>query len=124
MFTKSNNPSNTMEVHNVLSLETEVTGNISTKDDMRLDGSIKGQIQSDKKLVVGEKAVVEGNIRCANLDSLGLITGDIHCEDKVILRAASRTVGNIYTKSLEIESGALFEGSCKMNSAQQLKTEE
>ncbi len=103
------------EVHNAFSLTTEICGNIVTNDDMRLDGSLKGDITSDRKIVVGESAVIEGNIRCASLDSLGQITGDIYCEEKIILRGKSRLKGNVSTRSIEIEPGVFFDGTCHMH---------
>jgi cytoskeletal protein CcmA (bactofilin family) len=114
MINKAKKLANTVEVHNTLSFDTEIIGNIITKDDMRFDGTITGDISSQKKLVVGAEAVINGNVRCGNIDSQGQIQGDVVCEEKVILRANSRLKGNITTRSLEIEPGAFFEGTCGM----------
>ena len=103
------------EVHNILSPTTNVIGNILTSDDMRCDGNIQGDINCEKKIVIGDKAVIKGNIRCASLDSLGYITGDVYCDDKMILRANSLLKGNVSVKSIEIEPGAVFEGTCTMH---------
>ncbi|MBP1617584.1 MAG: hypothetical protein H6Q14_1411 [Bacteroidetes bacterium] len=115
MLNKTKKQTDVGEVHNALSLNTEITGNIVTQDDMRFDGSIKGDISSEKKIVIGDRAVINGNIRCANLDSLGQITGDVFCQEKIILRANSRFKGNVSTKSIEIEPGAFFDGTCQMH---------
>lgn len=115
MLNKSKKLTDVGEVHNALSLNTEIIGNIATQDDMRFDGSIKGNINSEKKIVVGDRAVIEGDIRCANLDSLGQITGDVYCEEKIVLRANSRLRGNVSAKSIEIEPGAFFDGTCQMH---------
>lgn len=115
MFTKTRTQSEVGEMHNTFSTNTQIIGNIVTKDDMRFDGSIKGDITSEKKIVIGEQATIEGNIHCASLDSLGKITGDVFCEGKIVLRANSRLKGNISTNTLEIESGVFFDGSCQMH---------
>lgn len=116
MLNKTQKIADAGEGHNALSSTTEITGTIITKDDMRFDGSIKGDISSEKKIVLGEKATIIGNIRCFNLDSLGHITGDIYCDEKIILRKGSSLRGNISVGSIEIEPGATFEGSCEMHS--------
>ena len=118
MFNKARTQIEAGEVHNTFSTSTQIEGNIVTKDDMRFDGSIKGDITSEKKIVVGEQATIEGNIRCANLDLLGQITGDVYCEETIVLRAHSNLKGNVITHSLEIEPGAVFDGSCQMKSKQ------
>jgi cytoskeletal protein CcmA (bactofilin family) len=115
MLNKTKKLTDVGEIHNALSPNTEITGSIITQDDMRIDGIIKGEINSEKKIVIGEKAMIEGNIRCVNLDSLGQIIGDVFCQEKITLRANSRLKGNVSTKSIEIEPGAFFDGSCQMH---------
>ena len=41
---------------------------------------------------------------------------NIECENKLILEATASLTGNIKTKQLVIECGAMFQGKCEMNS--------
>ncbi|NDW17417.1 polymer-forming cytoskeletal protein [Dysgonomonas sp. 216] len=102
-------------IHNVLSSGTVLTGNLVTDDDIRIDGVIEGNIISKGKIIVGANGSVTGDIECYNLDLLGKVTGNVQCNEIVILRSASMLMGDILTRVIEIEPGAQFTGSCKMN---------
>lgn len=115
MINKRKKLTRIFEVHNILSQNTSITGNIVTNDDMRFDGYIQGNITSEKKLVIGEMAVIEGDIKCSHIDCMGKITGNVISADSVILRATASLAGNVVTKYIEIEPGAFFEGSCTMH---------
>jgi cytoskeletal protein CcmA (bactofilin family) len=101
-------------VHNVLSAGTVLTGNLVTKDDIRIDGVIEGNIISEGKVIVGNNGHVAGDIECVVLDLLGRITGNITCQDTIILRATADLTGDMNTATVEVEPGARFTGSCKM----------
>ncbi len=49
-----------------------------------------------------------------SLDLMGKITGNVDVQNTVILRAQVKFTGEITTKYLDIESGAVFNGSCRM----------
>jgi len=102
-------------MHNVLSGGTVLTGNLVTEDDIRIDGVIEGNIISRGKIIVGTNGTVSGDIECFNLDVMGKITGNIQCNEVVILRATANLTGDIKTRIIEIEPGAQFCGSCRMN---------
>ena len=105
---------NPSSIHNVLSGGTILTGNLVTADDMRIDGTIEGNILSKGKIIIGVKGTVSGDIECQNLDLMGKLTGNISCNEIVILRSQCSIVGDISTQIIEIEPGATFNGSCKM----------
>lgn len=103
-------------IHNVLSAGTVLTGNLVTQDDIRIDGVIEGNIISRGKVIIGPNGHVSGDIECLNLDLLGRVSGNISCEDTLVLRATANLVGDILTQIIEIEPGARFTGTCKMKS--------
>lgn len=102
-------------MHNVLSAGTVLTGNLVTDDDIRIDGVIEGNIVSRGKIIVGNNGTVTGDIECYNLDLMGKITGNVQCTEIVILRSTANLIGDIKTQTIEIEPGAKFSGSCRMN---------
>ena len=57
------NPGNAV---NLLCEGTVIVGDIKTKNDIRIDGIIKGKIITSGRLVVGNTAKIEGNIDCCN----------------------------------------------------------
>ncbi len=68
------NPGNTV---NLLCEGTVIVGDIKTKNDIRVDGMIKGKIITTGRLVVGSTAKLEGNVDCVNIDVQGVVIGDI-----------------------------------------------
>lgn len=94
---------------------TEISGNINAKGSMRFDGEIKGDIKVKGKLVIGEKSVIKGSIGAYDVEVSGKLHGDMNVENNVTLLSKSFIEGNISTKSLIVESGSVFNGSCIMN---------
>ena len=64
-------------VVNLLCEGTMVEGDIKTKNDIRIDGAVKGKIITSSRLVLGNSANIEGNIECVNVDVMGTVNGDI-----------------------------------------------
>jgi cytoskeletal protein CcmA (bactofilin family) len=94
---------------------TDVTGELTFKAMLRVDGHLSGRITSSTgTLVVGSGGHVEANIEVAVATVHGLVNGDIVASQRVELGRSAKVSGNIQTSSLVIEQGAVFEGSCKM----------
>lgn len=105
---------NTGNAVNLLCEGTMIVGDIKTKNDIRIDGILKGKIITSGRLVVGSTAKIEGNIDCANVDVLGVVLGDIQASGIVSLKAQAKLIGNIISTQLSIEPGVIFNGSCQM----------
>lgn len=99
---------------NLLCEGTIIIGDIKTKNDLRIDGIIKGKILSSGRLVVGNTAKIEGDIECANIDVIGVVLGNIVSSGTVSLKAPAKVVGNITSSVLAIEPGVFFNGNCQM----------
>lgn len=104
--------------HNILSSGTRITGDINAEEDIRIDGTIEGNITCKGKIVIGASSSVIGNIESCNIELLGQVRGNIICKEKVVLRASSILFGDIKTSIVEIEPGAQFEGACVMYTEQ------
>lgn len=99
---------------NFIAAGTVVEGNIVTEGELQLEGTVKGDIRTDGKLVVSENAFVEGNIYAAQADVAGRITGTVECSGLLVIKASCIINGDIITKSLNVESGSTFDGRCKV----------
>lgn len=99
---------------NLICEGTSIVGDIKTKNDIRIDGSIKGKVHTTGRLVVGNTAKIEGDIECTNIDVMGVVMGNINAEAAVTLKAPARIVGNIVSAVLSVEQGVFFDGKCQM----------
>lgn len=99
---------------NIIALGTEVTGDIESAGDFRIEGSINGTVKAKGKIVIGESGSVDGQLICNNADISGKVKGKLEVSDSLILRANSNFTGEVVTKKIAIENGAVFSGSCEM----------
>lgn len=100
---------------------TSINGDITCSGDIRIDGSLTGNLNVQGKVVIGASGMIKGEVTCKNSQIEGKIEGKITVAELLSLKATSSIVGDIATKKLAIEPGANFTGSCKMdgNSAAQ-----
>ena len=97
-----------------ISVGTLVKGEITSPNDIRIDGRLEGKVVSKGKVVVGDKAVIEGDIVCENVDFSGQINGSLIVKDTLSLKKDCRVKGSLQVKKLMVELGARFDGTCKM----------
>ncbi len=95
---------------------TKITGDIVSESNIRIDGTVDGNVNSSAKIVIGENGVVTGNISCIDADIEGTLHGDAQINGVLILREKASIHGDINTVRIHIEEGATFNGACRMNS--------
>lgn len=98
-------------VPSIVSAEVTIKGMIISAGDIQVDGRIEGDIRASS-LVVGEKAIVSGDVYAEEATIRGRVEGSISAH-RVQLAATCRVSGNILHESLSVESGAFFEGNCR-----------
>ncbi len=113
---KTNNGNGDTHVHNLISKGTTIKGDIETDGDLRIDGNLIGKIITKGKLVVGDTASIEGTVECANADISGKVIAQVTVSQLIVLKESSRFSGDIITKKISIEPGAVFSGKCQMAS--------
>lgn len=91
-----------------------VTGNVSSTIDIRIDGTIKGNLKCKARVVIGENGRIEGDIDCQNAMIEGTVEGNIKCQLLLDVREQANIEGNVECAKLTIEDGAYFNGKCKM----------
>ncbi len=99
---------------NYISPGTVIEGNIVSHEDLHLEGTVKGDIKTTAKLVLGKAAIVEGNILAAEAVVAGRITGTVESKGLLGIKSTCVIDGDIITKSLNVESGSTFNGRCKV----------
>lgn len=104
-----------------VSVGTEIKGNIVSQTDIRIDGTLEGNLVTGGKLVLGESAVIRGNIICLSADIWGKIKGELLVGDTVNFKSSSVFDGELKTFRIGIEIGANITGSCRMITEQEYK---
>ncbi len=119
--TMANNQENNADSRNQFANGTEISGEIKSTGNVRIDGKLKGNINIKGRLVIGSTGFVEGDIMCNDCDILGKVVGKVTVSELLSLKASANIQGEINTKKLSIEPGAVFTGTCKMNGKQETK---
>ena len=110
---KNNDTSN--NVINMVGVGTEITGDVNSNGDIRIDGVLVGNLYTKGKVVIGESGKVKGEIFCKNSDVEGVIEGKINVTELLALKTSAKVIGDINTNKLAIEPGSKFTGNCTMS---------
>ena len=100
--------------HNSLVKGSVVNGHVQSEMDIRIDGTINGDLRCKAKVVLGSMAIVTGDIHCQNALIEGEVNGNILCKEMLDIRATAKIKGDLSCHKLILEDGALFNGICKM----------
>jgi cytoskeletal protein CcmA (bactofilin family) len=98
----------------LISPGTMLQGDLNSENDLRIDGTIHGNINSSAKIVVGPTGYVEGNITGKQADIHGKVFGNISVEETIQLRAECNVKGNLHAVNLQVDPSAVFNGQCQM----------
>ena len=91
-----------------------VNGPITLKGGIIIYGKVYGDIQTDGPLRITISGQVFGNVQAIDAHIGGSIKGDITVTNKIVLGSKSEISGDLIYRSLIIEDGAQFEGSCSV----------
>ena len=89
-------------------------GELTAEEDVILQGRVEGSIRHARNLIIGTDGSVLGDVYAAHLTVEGLVEGDLHCSEAVIVRATAQVRGNITAPSVSIVEGAHFNGGIDM----------
>jgi cytoskeletal protein CcmA (bactofilin family) len=109
---------------NMISEGTRIVGNLSTKKDFRISGELEGKLEIEGKCIVSASAVINGDILASDADIAGKVNGEIVVKNRLTLRQNCNISGDIHTKILVVEEGAMFQGACHMSAAPSAKLRE
>lgn len=105
---------------NVLNSDVKVVGVLRFTDDLLVDGTVQGEIESEGVLTVGVNAVIEAGdsnkVAVSTRSAIihGQVTGDVVVTDRVELASTAQLVGNVTAAKIAIQDGAVFHGFCKI----------
>jgi len=111
---KNTMPSNSNAINSLVA-GTEVEGTIKSENDIRVDGTIKGTLNCDAKVIIGPHGYIDGTITCVNALIEGKFVGDLTVEGLLHIKENADITGDIRTSKLVVEPGAIFNVSCNMS---------
>ncbi|MGQ9798614.1 MAG: bactofilin family protein [Ignavibacterium sp.] len=104
-----------MDEVTIISSGVVIEGKVNSNGNIRVDGTIKGDIIAQGNLTIGESGNIQGQIVGDIVTIGGKVEGSVSAKDKLVLESKSVLKGDITTKILVVEAGAVFEGRSSMS---------
>jgi len=92
----------------------KIDGKIETAGTFRIDSVMKGTLLSEDTLIIGEHAIVEGEVIGNRIVIAGRFDGTMRAKTKVEIQPSAIVTGEIFSPCVVIEPGAIFDGQCHM----------
>lgn len=114
---KNSTPTPASGALNALVKGTTIEGALRCESDLRVDGTIKGKLTCQAKVIIGPSGMVDGEIRCQNAVIEGRFKGVLYVSELLNVRETAEVEGEITTNKLLVQSGAKFNVACHMDAA-------
>lgn len=101
-----------ISVSGKMSITGIIEGNSQASEVYAESAKITGEIRSEGSVKVGQDTVIIGNIFATSAVIAGAVKGDIDVQGPVVLDTTAIVMGNIKSKSVQINNGAVIEGMC------------
>jgi len=101
-------------MNTIIGKDTVFNGTLDVKGALRVDGTVKGKVICSDCVTVGATGIVEAEIEANTAIIAGRMMGNVVTSEKIELQAKCEMEGDLKTKSLVIEQGAVFCGACNM----------
>ncbi len=96
--------------------DTAFEGTLTFTGGLRIDGRLKGEISTEGTLIIGESAVIQGDIHASCVLVSGEIHGNMVADERIEILTPARIFGDIQSPEIILSAGAVFEGKCQTES--------
>lgn len=111
---KSDGLAGTSGGNTLIGAGTTIKGDLISNGDVRIDGTLIGNISGSAKVLIGQDGEVQGDIEGQQADVQGKVTGKLVIKELLNLRNEAVIRGNIHAGKLQIEPTVTFNGQCHM----------
>jgi len=102
------------EIDTVLAEDIEFEGDMVFEKPVLIKGSFQGTIRATGDLFINRDAAVNATIEAMIVSVQGAVSGDVHARSRLELFSTSSLSGSIRTPELIMQSGCMFNGTCRM----------
>ena len=106
-------------MNTIIGKDAVIDGQLNVEGSLRIDGKVKGKVVCTDCVTVGATGLVQAEIESGSAIIAGKMVGNVIATEKIELQAKCEMEGNLRTKSLVIEQGAVFCGACNMKDTPQ-----
>ncbi|MDG1929845.1 MAG: polymer-forming cytoskeletal protein [Flavobacteriaceae bacterium] len=102
---------------NFVEPNTKIIGEIESKSDFRIDGTLEGKINTSGRVVIGKEGTVNGEVHCGYADIIGNFNGSLSVDGLLTIKSDGIVEGQVTVGKLAVESGATLNAQCSMKAA-------
>jgi cytoskeletal protein CcmA (bactofilin family) len=99
----------------VLGPRDSLAGKLMTEGDVRVQGTVEGELTAAGDITIEDKATVKANVEGRNVSVRGDVEGDLLVKDRLLLAGSGSVQGNVRVRRLAIEDGATLNGNVSMS---------
>jgi len=107
-------------LNTIIGKDSTIEGSVEVQGGLRIDGVVRGKISATESLTVGEDGRVEAEVKVGIAMIGGKVIGNVFAQERIELQSKSEVEGDITTKNLIVEEGAMFHGMCSMKNSSSL----
>jgi len=101
-----------------------IKGEISGTEPLYIDGRIEGKINfASSRITVGRHGDVVANITAKEVVIMGTVKGNVDCSERLDMRAEGSLTGDVVTRLISVEAGAVMKGGIEVRTKPQQKEE-
>jgi cytoskeletal protein CcmA (bactofilin family) len=101
----------------------ELEGKLRCKQTLRIDGYLKGEVECERSVLIGEGARVFASIEADEVQIAGTVEGHIAARRKITLERTAIVKGDLTTRGIVIEEGAKLSGRIVIGSESEAAVE-
>ncbi len=95
----------------------KLIGDCETDGTVRIEGTVEGSVRAGKAVVVGKDGLVDGDISTQDAVISGRVKGTLVAESRLELQATSHLEGEVRARRMQLEEGAVLNGTVSMGEA-------
>lgn len=108
------NMKNEGKLDTIIGKGTRIEGTIKVEGATRIDGIVSGKLESNDIVTIGPGGEVKAEVKARTIIVGGKVEGNLEASEKIELQSKSELLGDLISKSLLIEHGAIFHGQSNM----------
>jgi cytoskeletal protein CcmA (bactofilin family) len=101
-------------INTIIGPGTSVSGDIESGGFTRVDGNIRGDINAQGRVVIGEKARMKSNVSGTFVTVGGVVFGNVLASERLVILATGLIMGDVITRRIQADDGCLVHGRVRV----------
>jgi cytoskeletal protein CcmA (bactofilin family) len=110
--------SKTLEIQSQVGESCVVDGDLTSNDNIKIDGRVNGSVATRGTIVIGDLGYVGGDLMGSDIYIEGEVTGNVKARGRVVMSKTAKIGGAITADTFTAEKGAVYNSVTTANQAE------